>query len=696
MSKISRVKKSSGESQDIAPLLERILKIGILVVVCAIPLLYFPERVFPFVTSKVYFFQGAIDVLLIAYVWLAALSPSYRPHKKQLLFFVPLVLLLISLTISAIVGVDVLASFFGTIERGTGLVFLYHAAAFAFMVSSLVRVRGRQFLKAFLQVNFAAAALVALTTFFTPMGLGAVSKILESTHGGGMIGNSSFAGAYFLFALFGTGILFAMEAKRYQKIIYSLGILLILFSPVFFNIQIWKGGVSLSSLLHSPLLLLGEARMAAISIPVGLLVVLFAWLLVQRRKIGKVAGGILMSVLVAGLITIAGMTLLPSTKLHKSFISGANDSRFIFWDIAEQGIKECPFFGYGPENYRFVYQTHFNPSILNDESTGEVSIDRPHNSVLEMTVNGGFVGGILYVLLLGFLFVLVIISYKKGQLSRHEAAIFTGLFAAYILQNLLVFDSVATYMMLFGIMGILVGLQEKDMGVVMETRISKDSLVGATLGAIVLVIAWAVFAIFPAMKIGVLTQILYKNGKPSEETFLSLASAPGGAMIQTDFGYLAGVLIEQYQQKLAATQEKTAVSGVLSDMNILSEALNTLSAKRPKDFALQFSGIGLTNLQMLATQTALPSNVQRAILYGEKAIALSPENPRAYLALSETYVYSGNIPKAREFVDKALAINPRVRATQLYKIQFETFFGTPASVSAAKGEAHKHFPDIGQ
>jgi hypothetical membrane protein len=105
MSKISRVKKSSGESQDIAPLLERILKIGILVVVCAIPLLYFPERVFPFVTSKVYFFQGAIDVLLIAYVWLAALSPSYRPHKKQLLFFVPLVLLLISLTISAIVGV---------------------------------------------------------------------------------------------------------------------------------------------------------------------------------------------------------------------------------------------------------------------------------------------------------------------------------------------------------------------------------------------------------------------------------------------------------------------------------------------------------------------------------------------------------------------------------------------------------------
>src|ERR1700743_1091513 len=111
--------------------LEKIVRWGSVGIFAVLPILYFPQRIASYVTSKQYFFIGAVDILAIFWVWLLISDKRYRLAKKGMVLLLPLLLFLISLTVSAFTGIDPKTSFYSTVESGTGLILLYHVFLFA-------------------------------------------------------------------------------------------------------------------------------------------------------------------------------------------------------------------------------------------------------------------------------------------------------------------------------------------------------------------------------------------------------------------------------------------------------------------------------------------------------------------------------------------------------------------------------------
>ena len=151
---------------------------------------------------------------------------------------------------------------------------------------------------------------------------------------------------------------------------------------------------------------IGEAQGATGALVVGIGVIGAIWMATRQQKITQYIGVILLGLGIVGSIAVGILFLQPSSKIHEAFVAKKTDARFIFWQIAADGIKERPIIGWGPENYSVLYHKHFNPDILSSYNTSEVWVDKPHNATLEMFVAGGIPGGIFYVIFLGMFIVL--------------------------------------------------------------------------------------------------------------------------------------------------------------------------------------------------------------------------------------------------------------------------------------------------
>ena len=193
---------------------------GVIFTITVLPLLYFPGRVSSYTTSKEFFFIGMVDLLFCLWVWVMLRNTNYRLSKKNLFVFIPLFLFLLSATISSVIGVNPLVSFFSTVESGTGMILLWHALFFTVILASIIRARGEQFLKKVFQGILLASVTLAIMTWFTNLSLWDVhSKMLDGSIGGGTMGNVLLAAAYFIFSIFFALILIIKESlikKRFS------------------------------------------------------------------------------------------------------------------------------------------------------------------------------------------------------------------------------------------------------------------------------------------------------------------------------------------------------------------------------------------------------------------------------------------------------------------------------------------------
>jgi len=98
-------------------------------------------------------------------------------------------------------------------------------------------------------------------------------------------------------------------------------------------------------------------------------------------------------------------------------------SRLRFVDIAWQGVKERPVFGWGQENYYFVYQKYYDPHAAGSEQWN----DLVHNIIFNWLIAGGFLGLIAYFSIFG---ATLWILWMRNVLLIPERAILTGLLAA--------------------------------------------------------------------------------------------------------------------------------------------------------------------------------------------------------------------------------------------------------------------------
>jgi hypothetical protein len=126
---------------------EKLVSWGTLVIFVITPLLYSSNRIASAVTSKQYFFIGAVDILLIALTWLMVSDSNYRFNKKMWVAMIPVGLFTLSAVISTLFGSDFYTSLYSTIERGGGLILVLHALMFAVVVALVTKVQGYSFVK---------------------------------------------------------------------------------------------------------------------------------------------------------------------------------------------------------------------------------------------------------------------------------------------------------------------------------------------------------------------------------------------------------------------------------------------------------------------------------------------------------------------------------------------------------------------
>ena len=101
------------------------------------PLFFWPVVIFPFVFSKLIFFQVLIGLTFPAYLVLAWAEPRFRP--KPTILYLAIISYFIALAASVIFSVDPSRSWWGNQERMNGLFTLLHFFAWLSMTVGVVK-----------------------------------------------------------------------------------------------------------------------------------------------------------------------------------------------------------------------------------------------------------------------------------------------------------------------------------------------------------------------------------------------------------------------------------------------------------------------------------------------------------------------------------------------------------------------------
>lgn len=660
--------KKGKKSINTKSFLESLVQWGAVLIFTVLPLLYFSGRSGSYITSKEYFLIGTVDILVVLWAWLLLVDSRYRLSKKNLFYLSPLFLFLIAQTISAFAGVDPATSFYSKIESGTGLILLYHAFLLVCIVTSLIRVNQKRVVKYILQANVFASSALAIATFFTGPGHGLWdigSEMLNKSSGGAMMGNSLLAGAYFVFSVFLNAYLVTQEDKTYKKIFYYIGIGLMIISPIFLNVQLFKGGS-----ISFPLGLIGQARVATAALIGGIITSFFIWLTLQKeKKIARTVG--IIGLVLGVLIVIGGIKEAFTTDSSlQRFIVTESGNRITDWKESIQGIQERPLLGWGYENSHVVYQKYLDPVVFGPGRGDEVWAVHPHNNTLEVLVNGGVIGFIFYVFVFVALFYGIWNLYKTGVLGRKAVALLIGMLIAFMLQQQMIYESIVSYVMLFFIVAIVAGLQSTT-----DDQKQFKYIDGATYGigaaiAVVMLPIWLYGAYYPAQKFKEFQSVADAHSDQRVTMYEHLFHSAGSYAVNTDPEFYTDPLLYSYDGSKEVIKDNPVYQKVASDeLAALVKAVDPIWQESPYNYHLSLSLVQIQNLRFYLTgdKTVLTM----ADEYAERAFALSPTDPQIYFAYAQTLAYEGNTEGAKTMLDKAISLNANYKPAVEYRKLFK-------------------------
>ncbi len=392
------------------------------------PLMFIPIVIFPFVFSKLIFFQVLIGLTFPAYLILAWACPEYRPRKSILYF--AFIAYFVALLFSVIFAVDPLRAWWGNQERMNGLFTLLHLFAWLTMTISLVKTwpQWRNVLN-YLTILGALMGIVALLQKPFP-------NLLLFPAGprvGGLLDNPIYQGAYQLFILFFIALLWFKTKSRGWRMWYVF-VVIISMSAMF------------AAGSRGPFMgLIFGAVISAISVGV----------MYKNTKVRFVLfGGIgLATILYLAIVTV-GVKTATFQALQASYptatrifsLQTGTAGRFIAWDIAWQAFLERPLTGYGLDNFHMAFNKYYNPNSLRS-GYYETWFDRAHNTVMDVFSMTGLLGFLTFTGIWIGIYYTVITARRKKYLDIPTTAVLMGLPAGYFLQNIFVFDHPAAFSM---------------------------------------------------------------------------------------------------------------------------------------------------------------------------------------------------------------------------------------------------------
>lgn len=620
------------------------LIIGLLFLVPFIPLYISSVLFFPYITGKAFVFRTLVEIAFGLWVFLAIFYEEYRPRRGSVL---SAVLLFAGVTIVAtIFGANPLRSFWSNFERMEGLVAYLHLYAY-FLVLAHVFRKEEWFW--YFHVFIAAGIIENFYGLFQRLGY------LASPQGGfrvdGTIGNPTYLAAYLIFILFFSLALLVRVRSTALKILYGV-ISFFTLSIIYFTAT--RGAV------------LG--LLAAVLAGGVAYVIFFRPQTPRESRYRMMAiGGIIALCLGSFVLWLNRDTTLIksypalSRLTNLSFSDRTIASRFSIWSMSLEAVKEHPMLGWGPENYNIVFSKYYRPELWPQEPW----FDRSHNIVLDWLINAGALGLIGYLSMFGAAFFAIFKLYRKNQWTLPLALLTVGTLVAYFLQNLFVFDNIATYICFFAVLAYIHSEATSDGGVSSKSRVSPGAVEyqSFALAGILVVTFFVMYIIVmrPLMTNRHLLQGLAMGGRDPQAAYNEFQAALG-------YGYLGKTEVrEQFAQfvfggGLGSNASPQLVNDVLKAA--LTEANENVKVNSQDARSYVFLGALYTriNTNDAEAQTRFLNDSVKAL---KQAIEISPKKQQIYFELADTYVRLGDMKSAIEVATTAYNFDRRFPAAQM-------------------------------
>ncbi len=613
------------------------------------PLILLNNYIFPFIVPKIVFFRSL--VLIIAGCYALLLVSNFSKYRPRFSFLTTSILLFwLSFAISTFTGVDWYRSFWDNHERMLGLFTITHYTILYLIASSVLEF-DREWNTVFRSALILGSLVMLIGVwqkFVNPQALlNNGSWRVSAT-----LGNSIYYSGYGLFLMFLGGLQFFREqSKNWKYVALSVGLLG--FLGIFF----------------------GGTRGTILGMLAGFITLAFCYIVLEKEKtktrtvitylaaVGVVVFSLLFVFRQTAFVSgIPGLGRLLNTSFS---LNSTESTRPMAWSTAVDAWKEKPLFGWGPNNFYYAFNEHYNPQFLKF-GWNETWFDNAHSVIFNTLTVQGIVGIATYLLIYIAACTLILVGVRRGIIRSQVGYISASFLVAHFVGLVTVFENPTSYLYFFVFVAFVAfstrgvalrkkkDVEEKEEVVVVKknsitehgAKVSAGLVV--TVGVVVFLLVYitdiaparankATIAAIQKIYAGVADERLYDDALEF--------SSPHIDDIRNDISRtVIGVLPQLVQQG------KGEEALVLFNETI--EELKKNQLLHPLDVRVYFVLSQLYEFGYQATQNTEFLSQSEAAL--RQAVYFSPKRQQFLYALSQNLIQQGKLPEAEEILKRSI------------------------------------------
>lgn len=566
--------------------------------------------------------------------------------------------------ISSFVGVLPEHSFFSDIQRSTGVFYVSYIFLGACILSELLSRNDWVLIRRAIAFS---VAVYSLLLWFGPEGFGTTGTFFSINFETSALtlGNTTYAGVYVLLAVAITLIELLQVSYRSRLWWALLGTIAVtLTSPLMFSLnKVFS--------LGSPVTWVGEARASSVSAFILLLSTLGALWLYRKTSMRAVV------VWTVGWVVIMAVPLallfLPGSAVQDIYSRESTPARIIVWESSYAAIAERPFFGWGPENFRFAHERYFDYGRIVEAGVGELWFDRAHNFFIDTLVSVGIVGLLMIGVGIAFVVRVAIHTYRKEEIYFAEGYVLAILPFIHILQLQTGFDTVASFALLGVIGGYLLWLEKQTTQGEIVSGLWQKVGAGILVGTL-FIGGWFVFVREFQSQQALIATFRPKTAEQQKESLQQVVNGPlDFEILRVSSASLIKGVIEQLSGSDTANAQVIMSRGV-EQMVIYEGAYEKYLKQAPNDYRAH---INYVYLLMMESVLGGENKLEQAKEILVTAYTLAPQSPTTYVVDAVAHLYSGDIEKAQAIITEARVRYPEaefiVETERRIKEQVETF-----------------------
>lgn len=418
------------------------------------------STLFPFIVGKYTWFRASVFLGLIFFLLGLLSDPraDYYINRIKRLFRSPVVIavsvFVLMFLLAGFFGVDPHNSFWSNFERGEGGLQMLTLYIFFLLLTTLFDEEKQwslllkcSLVVALLMIGYGVLALLKAPGVVGPSALDAGTRFA------GSIGNPAYVAVYLIFILF---YAFYLLFTEYREKLKSVGAILIMLSSAIYLVFFFLAGT------RGSFAGLGAAAL-----------VFFVYLGFADKKHRKT----ILMILAAGVLLLAlGFAFKNNNFIKNSPISRVYEISFnaqtfsdrrIIWKMAWDGFRANPLLGVGPENFLYVFDHYFNTAYYQPPAAFGAWFDRGHSIIFDYLAETGILGFLSFASIFAAFYAMFFrkkIATSENQNSGHPdhnrlsrfshlppvaRALVFSLPLAYLVQGLVLFDILPTYINLF-------------------------------------------------------------------------------------------------------------------------------------------------------------------------------------------------------------------------------------------------------